>query len=72
MKVYVVVKTARKDVADFPGYFANPHRPVLCLVDSYSGESCTQDKAQAEETVREQIAEYGEYFNYVVQELEVE
>jgi len=71
VKIYLVVKTAREGVTDFPNYFSNPHRPAVCVVDSYTGESCTLDRDVALETSVRQTAEYGEYFVYSVHELEV-
>lgn len=72
MKIYVVVKTARKDVTDFPSHFSRPHQPAICLVDSYAGRSSTLDRKKAEEVANKQREEYGKYFNYTVQEIEVE
>lgn len=71
MILYIVVRTARKDVDYFPGHFPNPHKPTVCEVDSYSRNACTQDKSEAEDVVAVQAEEYGEYFDYKVYELDI-
>ena len=72
MQLYIVVKTARGDVTDFPGYFGPDSRKLtICFVDSNTGESITSDRSRAEDTVKVQTEEYGEYFDYMVYELEI-
>ena len=72
MKLYVIIKTARKDVKEFPDCFGlHPRKPTLSLADSSTGDICTLNKQKVERTASLLTAEYGQYFNYTVHELEI-